>query len=328
MPVASHASRDEVNGGLSVVKSRARILGHRSAMMERRADLKVGFACNNRCLFCAQGERRDACGVIPFDRLLARLVEVRRTTRSLVLTGGEPSIHPRILALVEAAHRLGFDPIQLQTNGRMLSYPDVLGRLVRAGLTEVSPSIHGSTAAIHDALTRREGSWRESRDGIANVAKAGIPLVTNSVITRHNTDDLPALTALLASLGVKRAQLAFVHPVGTAALEFDAVVPRFTDVVAPLAEARRVAMDAGMTLVTEAIPYCFLHGMEDLAVEGDIPATTVVEMKGDVYDYSAWRVAEGKSHGPPCAGCAMRPSCEGPWREYPAKFGWDEFAPR
>lgn len=297
-------------------------------MTDRRADLKVGFACNNRCLFCAQGERRDACGVVPFDALLARLVEVRRTTRSLVLTGGEPSIHPRILALVEAAHRLGFDPIQLQTNGRMLSYPDVLGRLLRAGLTEVSPSIHGSRPEIHDALTRRPGSWQESRDGIENVARSGIPLVTNSVITRHNTRDLPDLVALLAALGVRKAQLAFVHPVGTAAVEFDSVVPRFGDVVAPLAEARRIAMDAGLTLVTEAIPYCFLHGMEDLAVEGEIPATTVVEMKGDIYDYSAWRVVEGKAHGPQCDTCSMRPTCEGPWREYPAKFGWDEFVPR
>ncbi len=112
------------------------------------------------------------------------------------------------------------------------------------------------------------------------------------------------------------------------AVEFDNVVPRFGEVVAPLAEARRVAMDAGMTLVTEAIPYCFLHGMEDLAVEDDIPATTVDEMKGDIYDYSAWRVDEGKAHGPQCEGCSMRPRCEGPWREYPAKFGWDEFVPR
>ena len=38
-------------------------------------------------------------------------------------------------------------------------------------------------------------------------------------------------------------------------------------------------------------------------------------------------VAEGKAHGEPCARCAERPRCEGPWREYPARFGWDEFVP-
>ncbi len=293
----------------------------------RRADVKVGFACNNRCLFCAQGDRRDACATIPFEELLARLVDVRRETQSLVLTGGEPSVHKRIVALVEAASRLGFNPIQLQTNGRMLSYPRVLETLIKAGLTEVSPSLHGSTAEIHEALTRAPRSWAESVGGIRNAVAAGLPVVTNSVVTKDNTRDLPALVALLASLGVRHAQLAFVHPVGTAAVQFDVVVPRLPDVVGPVREARRVAREAGMELVTEGIPYCFLRGMEELAVEARIPSTTVVEMKGEVCDYSRWRVAEGKAHGPPCETCSARARCEGPWREYPERFGWSEFEP-
>lgn len=290
-----------------------------------RADVKVGFACNNRCVFCAQGDRRDACGAVPFDELLRRLADVRRTTRALVLTGGEPTVHRRIVALVEAARALGFDPIQLQTNGRTLAYPHVLDALVRAGVTEVSPSLHGSTAAVHDGLTRAAGSWAQSVEGIRNAAASGLPVVTNSVVTRGNTEDLPALVALLGRLGVRRAQLAFVHPVGTAAVEFDAVVPRLPDVSAALVRARAVALAAGVALVTEGVPYCFLRGMEEMCVEALIPATTVVEMRGEVCDYSRWRVAEGKAHGPPCAGCAARARCEGPWREYPERFGWAEF---
>jgi len=293
----------------------------------RRADVKVGFACNNRCLFCAQGDRRDACAVVPFDDLLRRLAEVRRTTSSLVLTGGEPTVHRRIVALVEAAARLGFDPIQLQTNGRLLAYPRVLDALVTAGLTEVSPSLHGSSPGVHDALTRAPGSWEQSVDGIRNALASGLPVVTNSVITRDNTGDLPELVALLARLGVRRAQLAFVHPVGTAAQEFDRVVPRLPDVSEALLRARAIAIVAGVSLVTEAVPYCFLRGMEELCVEAMIPSTTVVEMRGEVCDYSRWRVAEGKAHGPPCEGCAARVRCEGPWREYPERFGWGEFTP-
>jgi hypothetical protein len=67
--------------------------------------------------------------------------------------------------------------------------------------------------------------------------------------------------------------------------------------------------------------------MEEVAVEDDIPHTTVVDLDGHVADYSAWREVEGKSHGPQCDGCSRRKQCEGPWREYPAKFGWDEFVP-
>jgi MoaA/NifB/PqqE/SkfB family radical SAM enzyme len=293
----------------------------------RRVDLKVGFACNNRCVFCAQGGKRGACASIPLDELLRRLASAGGRGHGLVLTGGEPTAYRHIVRLVQLAAKLGFDPIQIQTNGRMLSYAGVVRDLVRAGAKEISPSLHGSTPEVHDALTRAPGSFAESTSGIREAVASGASVVTNSVITRANVDDLPALTTLLASLGVRHAQLAFVHPVGTAAQRFDEVVPRLSDLVSPLRRARQVARERGMRLVTEAVPFCFLPGMEDLAVEAMIPPTTVVDLDGRVLDYSAWREAEGKTHGPPCVACDARGRCEGPWSEYPAKLGWDEFTP-
>lgn len=292
-----------------------------------RADLKVGFACNNRCVFCAQGDKRDACGAVDLDALVARLTEVRPHTRGLVLTGGEPALYKQILPLVRAARALGFAPIQLQTNGRMLSLPRVLSALVAAGVTEFSPSLHGSTPETHDALTHAEGSWTQSLQGLRAALGTGLPVVTNSVITRRNLDDIPTLVELLGAVGVRQAQLAFVHPVGTAYERFDEVVPRLPDVVPQLARARAVARKYAMRLVAEAVPYCFLRGMEELCVEGIIPPTTVVDLDGRPADHTAWRVDEGKSHGPCCEGCARRARCEGPWREYPERFGWGEFVP-
>lgn len=292
-----------------------------------RADVKVGFACNNRCVFCAQGDKRSACASLPFEELVRRLSEARRTAQDVVLTGGEPTAYKHIVRLVQAAKRLGYREIQIQTNGRMLSYETAVRALMAAGANAFSPSLHGSTAEIHDGLTRAPGSFAESVGGIRNVIAAGASVVTNSVITRDNVHDLPALTALLAEMGVKQGQLAFVHPVGTAEAMFDEVVPRLPDVVEPVRRAREIARAAGMRLYTEAIPYCFLRGMEDLAVEDYIPQTTVIDLDGKVADFTAWRESEGKAHGPPCARCSMRSRCEGPWREYPAKFGWEEFVP-
>jgi len=296
--------------------------------IEPRADLKVGFACNNRCVFCAQGEKRSEAGTIPLAELTERLRAVRgEGPRGLVLTGGEPTIHRDIVRLVATARALGFAPIQVQTNGRMLAYARSIEALLRAGVTEFSPSLHGSTAEVHDGLTRSAGSWAQSLQGIKNVVAARAPLVTNSVITRANLGDLPALVELLGSVGVRHAQLAYVHPVGTAATMFAEVVPRLPEVVAPVRAARAVAARFGLRLVTEAIPYCFLQGMEELAVEENIPQTTVVDLDGQCADFSAWRVGAGKAHGEPCATCARRQACEGPWREYPEAFGWSEFTP-
>lgn len=266
------------------------------------------------------------CGALPYARLLDQLVQGRKECRGVVFTGGEPTVHKNLLALVKAARDLGYASIQIQSNGRMLAYPRAVELLVRAGVTEFSPSLHGATAEVHEALVRAEGSFDESVAGIRNAVQSGVAVVTNSVITRLNQDTLPELVELLASLGVRHAQLAFVHPVGTALELFSDVVPRLTELVEPLRRAREIAQGAGMKLVTEAVPLCFLRGMQDLAVEEAIPDTTVVDLDGTL-DYSDWRVREGKVHGPPCAECAVRERCEGPWREYPDHNGWSEFVP-
>jgi len=292
----------------------------------RRVDLKVGFACNNRCVFCAQGEKRAQCGALPAGELYESLKRLRARATALVLTGGEPSVHKKILVLVRAARQLGFTSVQLQTNGRLLAYPAVVRALLEVGVTEFAPSLHGARAETHDALTQAPGSFEESVRGIANAVASGVPVVTNSVIARSNLDELPALVLLLGGLGVRAAQLAFVHPVGTALERFDEVVPTLASVVAPLRAARDMAQELRVRLVTEAVPLCFLRGMQELAVEARIPETIVVE-PDSVLDYSEWRTHEGKSHGEPCVGCAVRDRCEGPWREYPERRGWLEFVP-
>ncbi len=292
----------------------------------RRLDLKLGFACNNRCVFCAQGDKRKVCGARPFDTLLEELRRARPECSGVVFTGGEPTLHKQLLKLVRAAKALGYTSIQLQTNGQMLAYRETVDRLVEAGVTEFSPSLHGARADVHDALTAARGSFRHSLAGIQNSVASGAAVITNTVVTRDNVGTLSAIVALLGSVGVQQAQLAFVHPVGTALERFEDVVPRLPDVVEPLRQAKTVAAELGMRLVTEAVPLCFLRGMEELAVEQNIPDTTVVDLAGEL-DYSTWRVHEGKAHGPPCARCAVAQRCEGPWREYPERWGWDEFQP-
>jgi MoaA/NifB/PqqE/SkfB family radical SAM enzyme len=296
-------------------------------MTSARADVKVGFACNNRCMFCAQGHKREGCPQVPFDELIERMRRGRETSNELVLTGGEPSLHADLIALVRAARQIGYEQVQLQTNGRRLAYAPFVDALVEAGVTEFSPALHGPTAEVHDALTRAPGSFRQTVAGIRVVRKRGMPIVTNSVVVRANVPYLPQLIDLLGKLGVGQAQLAFVHPVGTAYELFDEVVPRLSDVVSPIRASRGIALRHGMRLVTEAIPLCFLRGMEELAVEDRIPETTVIDLDGKPFDYSAWRPVEGKVHGPPCEGCSVRGRCEGPWREYPEKLGWGEFRP-
>ena len=53
----------------------------------------------------------------------------------------------------------------------------------------------------------------------------------------------------------------------------------------------------------------------------------VIENKFKIEDYKKYRLTQGKTKGPQCKNCLYFSICEGPWREYPEIFGWDEFKP-
>lgn len=296
--------------------------------MHKRVDIKITFRCNNLCRFCAQGHKRDLYPDRGAKTVAAELKKARAGgVRGVVFTGGEPSLHPDILGLITTARKAGFRSIQLQTNGRALAYPKFCEKLHKAGLTEIGPSLHGAKASTHDRLTGSAGSFSQTVAGIANAARTGLAVITNTVITSANYRELPAIAALLIKLGVSQYQFAFVHIVGTAAENSRRIVPRKTAVMPYVKKGLDLGIKSGIPCFTEAIPFCLMKGYEACVAERIIPAGPVVDADRFIKDYGVYRRTEGKARGPGCPDCKYFNICEGPWREYPALYGWDEFVP-
>ncbi|MFI5348090.1 MAG: radical SAM protein [Elusimicrobiota bacterium] len=296
--------------------------------MSERIDLKVGFRCNNFCKFCVQGDKRELLPSKPEAELFRSLEEGRRDgADDVVITGGEPTLHARLFAVAARAKSLGFRTIQVQTNGRTFCYGDFVKRLAEAGVNEFSPSLHGSTARIHDWLTGSPGAFLQTVSGIRNIKKLGLRVITNSVVTKANYRDLPSLARLLVSLGVDQFQFAFMHMAGRAGENKEWLTARMSIAGPWVKKALDVGIAAGRTVMTEAIPYCLMSGYEDFIAERIIPRTRIYDADSVIADYTKARLDEGKTRGPLCATCARSGVCEGPWREYPELFGWDEFVP-
>jgi MoaA/NifB/PqqE/SkfB family radical SAM enzyme len=290
--------------------------------------LKVGFACNNRCAFCAQGDKRRVLPRRGLDEIAAALNgAARRGVTGVVFTGGEPTLHPDLPRAAALARRLGFSSVQVQTNGRRLSYRPYCELLRRAGVTEFAPSLHGSRAAIHDRLTRSPGAWRQVARGLLNLRALGLPTILNTVVTAENCRDLPDLARLFVRAGVSQFQFAFTHIVGSAALDPRALVPRKSEAMPFVLEGLRVGREAGVPCYVEAIPLCLLRGAEEHASERLIPDGPVLDHGVTLESWEDWRVGVGKAKRELCRTCRWDARCEGPWKEYPELFGWDEFAP-
>lgn len=294
--------------------------------MSRRADIKTGYTCNSNCVFCVIGDKLFT-GERPTNEVIEELKLSRRTCDDVVFTGAEVTLRQDFFHLVEAAKRLGYRTIQIQTNGRMFAYREFCERAIKAGANEFSPSLHAPVANVHDGLTRSQGSFVQIIQAIKHLRELGQRIVTNTVAAKTNVKLLPDLARLFVELKVDQFQIAFPHPTGHAATYFNAVVPRMSELAPFLHEAMRIGRDAGISCMVEAVPFCFMHGHEQFVSELFIPPTELVYDGFVVPDYKRDRVDRGKTRFPQCATCRFEPICEGPWREYPEMLGHDEFQP-
>jgi MoaA/NifB/PqqE/SkfB family radical SAM enzyme len=294
----------------------------------KRVDLKIGFLCNNRCKFCVQGDKRDFCAFKNEEEIKENLREAyAEGNREVVFTGGEPTLHPRFLNLVKHAKQLGFKEIQIQTNGRLLSYYDFCAKTIEAGATQFSPAVHGPNAKIHDFLTCSPGSFEQTVQGIKNLRKLNQYVLVNTVVTTKNYKHLPQIAKLLVDLDVAQFQFAFIHLGGRAFENREWIVPKKTEAMPYIKKGLDIGIRAGKKVTTEAIPYCLMKGYEDYIAEKIIPDAKVYDAGFVVQDYTDYRKEKGKAKGTECHQCKYDKVCEGPWKEYPELFGWSEFEP-
>lgn len=294
----------------------------------QRVDIKIGFGCNNHCKFCVQGDKRNFCIAKDKKEIIDSLKEAySKGKRQAIFTGGEPSLHPNFLEIIKIAREMGYELIQIQTNGRIFVYKDFCIKTIRAGANQFAPALHGHNAKIHDFLTSSPGSFAQTVQGIKNLKSLNQFVTTNTVVTTKNYRFLPQIAQLLVNLDVDRFQFAFVHIHGTAKENQSWIVPKKSKVMPYIKKGLDIGINADKWVTTEAIPYCLMQGYEGHISEIDIPKPMTFDAGFKVEDYASYRKNEAKSKGPNCLKCKYNKICEGPWKEYPEIFGWDEFRP-
>lgn len=293
----------------------------------RRLDLKVGYACSNDCLFCVVADKR-----VKGEKTTAQIKKELRDSyregkREVVLTGGEVTIRPDIFEIVEYARSIGYENVPLQTNGRRFADREFCKRMARAGMTTLMASLHGPDASIHDGLTCRPGSWRQTVLGIHHMIELGVKTVTNTVVTKQNYTHLPDMARLLVKLGVLQFQFAFVHIQGHALTYYKKIVPRISKAAIYMMKGLEIGLQSGRRVMTEAVPLCLLPGYEKYAAEFLIPPSQCKEIGNVVENFDVVRKFVAKIKLPGCRRCRWCAQCEGPWIEYPKLFGTKEFKP-
>jgi MoaA/NifB/PqqE/SkfB family radical SAM enzyme len=304
-PVAQQVEREFVQRNLAVIPGTGRVV--------TEALVRVYFHCNQACSFCYVSTHLPPAGDA---RVREAIVAEARAGHLVTLTGGEPTLHPRLVEFVRAAreHDVAGLGVALQTNAVRLDDASLTDALVAEGVTLVQVSLHAAHAALSDAITQAPGTFARTLKGLDHLARhAAVTLVINYVIVRRNVGDLGGFVELVAA----RWPRALVN-VSFAALSTDVVpddgdvMPRYTDVMPALEAALDRARALGLAVTGFAsmcgVPLCLVSERHRPG-EGDLGAIP-----------EGWDAGEFV-RGEACGGCGLRGRCYGLRRRYAERYG-------
>jgi MoaA/NifB/PqqE/SkfB family radical SAM enzyme len=197
--------------------ARGKIAQHEDAAHEKRNWVRLTFDCNDHCVFCLDAHTHNG-EMRAREEVKAQILDGRRkgATR-LILSGGEPTIHPDYVDFVRLGRLAGYAKIQTVTNGRLFSYGSFLKRCLDEGLSEITFSLHGPNAKVHDALVGTRGAFDEEIRGLSAALADGRPIVNvDIVVNRANVRHLPEMLRLFTEMGVGEFDLLQVVPFGRA----------------------------------------------------------------------------------------------------------------
>jgi MoaA/NifB/PqqE/SkfB family radical SAM enzyme len=281
----------------------------RASQGPRKVVMNVTYTCNNHCTFCAVGTRTQVHGNP--ERQREWLAHYRRRGVALVdFDGGEPTLDPNLLPLIQYARSLGYERIHVTTNGRLCYYEEYGRRLVRSGITSLLFSVHGADARTHAQQVGVAEAFEQTTGGIRHCVKhapCGVELGMNVTLTKSNFESLPDLAELALSLGLPWLNVQFLTPFGRATKWVAPDTREAAAVTARVIDAYRHRMK----LQVINLPFCFLPGYEEF-LTGDLAKIErhMIFVNNETVNLAAY-LAERRVHKEACGPCPHRVFCGG-----------------
>ncbi len=295
-----------------VSQATSKITQHEEAAHEGRNWVRLTFDCNDRCVFCLDAHTHDGT-VRAREEIKQQILDGRRKgAQRLILSGGEPTIHPDFVDFVRLGRLAGYRKVQTVTNGRMFAYGEFLQRSLDAGLGEITFSIHGPNAKIHDALVGTRGAFEEEVLGLKRALADGRPIINIDVcVNRGNVKQLPELLATFTAMGVQEYDLLHVIPFGRAYTEGkDTLFYDLEEMRPYLLAAFAYARKPGIHLWLNRFPPQHLEGFEDL-IQDPYKLGDEVRGRKEEYAHLLERGVALDCRAPHrCGYCYLQPLCD------------------
>ncbi len=174
----------------------------------------ITSACNLRCIHCYEDACEKEIGELSTEEALSAIgILADAGVLILAFSGGEPTIRPDILQLIERSSDLGMFTA-LATNGITLSSQKKVREFKKAGLQFVQISLDGAEPRTHDSFRGVEGSFEKTVQGIRNCVAEGLFVEVAATGTRLNYKEIPEMIDFANELGAAWFMLYNFVPIG------------------------------------------------------------------------------------------------------------------
>lgn len=164
--------------------------------------------CNLKCLHCySDSDSHSYPGELSWEQCVGVIDDLAQFgVPAVLLSGGEPLIHPRFFDLAGYAREKGIR-LTLSTNGTLIDH-HTAARLKSLGFSYVGISLDG-IGATHDHFRGRQGAFDKTVQAFRNCKAVGQKVGLRLTLSRHNIEDLDQILDFIEREDIER--VCFYH---------------------------------------------------------------------------------------------------------------------
>ncbi|MGV3662493.1 MAG: radical SAM protein [Prosthecobacter sp.] len=187
--------------------------GHTASTRKPITVWNITRTCNLRCVHCySDSNAMGYPGELTWPQMEAVVDDLAAyQVPSLLLSGGEPLVHPRFFELVQKASAAGLK-LTISTNGTLITQ-EKAALLKAAQVAYVGISLDG-IGAVHDEFRRKEGAFEGAVRGFRHCHGVGQKTGLRLTLTRHNVQNISQILDFIEQEQIQRVCFYHLVPSG------------------------------------------------------------------------------------------------------------------
>jgi len=296
-------------------------------------DFHISYKCLNKCVFCSSADCIEKFKTRPlkFEKIFALLKKKSGKFKSVNFSGGEPTLCHFFPKLLKATKNLGYR-IYLGSGGEKFSDKKFCEETAPY-INEISFSLHGHKAALHNFHTKNKESFKKIIKAIKNFKNFPVRLSTNTVVTKYNINHLKEILKFIIKFGqIKQVLISNLAPEGRGSKNYNGLVPRLNIFKKIAPDLIEIADKNNLILKFFGFPACIFGKYavysndfvwdERLNIEQAQNKTKFFLQEDKGFFPTRSRIKTEK-----CQNCFYKNICGGLFEEYYKRFGDKELEP-